>query len=83
MVKDKRKVSLLEARKIVGTYIGESNYASVARKVDTTNQNNKYRTQAKSEWLAKVSGAPEKLHSAKFNKHQLSNRLGMEREPIL
>ena len=42
-VKHKRNVSFLEARKIVGTYMGENSYASVASRADTTNQDNKYR----------------------------------------
>ena len=42
-VKYKRNVSFLEARKIMGTYMGENSYTSVARRVDTTNQDNKYR----------------------------------------
>ena len=36
-VKHKRNVSFLEARKIVGTYIGENSYISVARSADTIN----------------------------------------------
>ena len=32
----------LEVRKIVGTYIGENSYTSVAQRVDTINQDNKY-----------------------------------------
>ena len=43
-VKYKRNVSFLEARKIVETYMGENRYASVARRADTTNEDNKYRT---------------------------------------
>ena len=34
-VKHKRNMSFMEARKIVGTYIGENSYASVAWRVDT------------------------------------------------
>ena len=37
-VKHKRNVSFQQARKIVGTYMGENIYASVAPGVDTTNQ---------------------------------------------
>ena len=43
-MKHKRNVSFLEAKKIVGPYMGENSYASVAWRVDTTNQENKYRT---------------------------------------
>ena len=42
-VKHKRNVSFLEARKIEGTYMGENSYASVARRADTINQDNRYR----------------------------------------
>ena len=38
-VKHQRNVSFLEARRIVGSYIGESSYASVARRADRTNDN--------------------------------------------
>ena len=41
-VKLKRNASFLEAGKIVGAYMGENSYASVARRVDTINQGNKY-----------------------------------------
>ena len=43
-VKHKRNVSFLEARRIVKSYMGERSYASVARRVDRTNDDNKYRT---------------------------------------
>ena len=43
-MKHKRNVSFLEARRIVGSYLGESSYASIARRADRTNDNNKYRT---------------------------------------
>ena len=43
-VKHKRNVSFLEARRIVGSYMGESSYASVARRADRTNDDNKYKT---------------------------------------
>ena len=43
-VKHKRNVSFLEARRIVGSYMGESSYASVARRADRTNDDTKYRT---------------------------------------
>ena len=43
-MKHKGNVSFLEARKIVGTYMGENSYASVAWRVDRTNEDNKYRT---------------------------------------
>ena len=43
-MKHKRNVFFLEARRIVGSYMGESNYASVAHRVDRTIDNNKYKT---------------------------------------
>ena len=39
-----RCVSFLETRKIVGTYMGENSYASVARRAYSTNEDSKYRT---------------------------------------
>ena len=42
-VKHKKNVSFLDARRIVGSYMGESSYASVARRADRTNDNTKYR----------------------------------------
>ena len=42
-VKHKRNVSFLEARKIVGIYMGENSYASIARRMNTIIQENKYR----------------------------------------
>ena len=41
--KQKRDVPFLETSKIVGTYMGENSYASVARRVDTISQEDKYR----------------------------------------
>ena len=41
--KHKRNVTFLEARKIVGSYMGENAYASVAGRADPINQDNKYR----------------------------------------
>ena len=43
-VKPKKNVSFLEVTKIVGIYMGENSYASVARRANTTNRDNKYRT---------------------------------------
>ena len=42
-VKQKRNIPFLEARKIVGTYMGENSYASVAQRAVTINQENRYR----------------------------------------
>ena len=46
-VKHKKNVSFLEARKIIGTYIEENSYASVAQRANRTNEDNKCRTLVK------------------------------------
>ena len=43
-VKQQRNVPFLKGRKIVGTYLGENSYTSVARRENITNADNKYRT---------------------------------------
>ena len=43
-MKHKRNVSFQEARKIVGTNMGENSYVSVAQRADTTSEDNKYKT---------------------------------------
>ena len=64
--KHKRNVSFLEAMRIVGSYMGENSYASVARRADRNNDDdNNESTRGEidsfgSQWLAKLSGAPEK-----------------------
>ena len=63
-VKHKRNVSFLKARRIVGSYMGESSYASVARKADRTNDDSKYRTLV--EKLLKL----EANNWPKFQEHQ-------------
>ena len=75
-VKHKRNVSFPESKKIVGTYMGENSYASVAQRADTTNQDNKYRTLVEkliqleaNDWLLKNYIQPN------FTKHQLINGL--------
>ena len=71
-VKHMRNVSFLEARKIVGSYMRENSYAPVAQRVDTTNQDNKYRTlvekliQLEANDWPKFQEHLKKLHSAKF-----------------
>ena len=42
-VKHKRNVSFLEARKILGTFMSENSYASIAQRADTVNQDYRYR----------------------------------------
>ena len=71
-VKHKRNVSFLEARRIVGSYIRESSYASVAQRVDRTNDDTKYRTLLEKliklqahDW-PKFSEHLKKLHSVEF-----------------
>ena len=71
-MKHKRNVSFLEARKIVGTYMGENSYVSVAQRVDTTNQDNKYRTLMEKLIQLEANNWPnfqehlKELHSAEF-----------------
>ena len=71
-VKHKRNVSFLEARRIVGSYMGESSYASVARRVDRTNDDSKYRTFMEKLLKLEASDSPKfpehlkKLHSDEF-----------------
>ena len=71
-VKDKRNVSFLEARRIIGSYMKESCYASVAQRVDRTNDDNKYRTRAEklikleaNDWL-KFQEHLKKLYLVEF-----------------
>ena len=71
-VKHKRNLSFLEARRIVGRYMGESDHSSVARRVDRTNDDNKYRTLVKklilleaNDWL-KFQEHLKQLHSVEF-----------------
>ena len=62
--------------------MGESSYASVAQRADTTNLDKNYRTHigeidpVGNKWLAKVSGAPEKLPSAEFYQAPVHQRIG-------
>ena len=71
-VKIKRNVSFLEAWKIVGSYMEESSYAPVARKVDRTNDDTIYRTLVEklikleaNDWL-KFQEHLKKLHLDEF-----------------
>ena len=72
-VKHKRNVSFLEARRIVGSYMGESSYASVARRADRTNDDIKYRTLVEKLIKLEANDWPKfeehlkKLHSVEFN----------------
>ena len=58
-VKHKRNVTFLEAKKIVGSYMGENTYASITWRVDPIKQSNQA-DPIGTKWLVKVSGAPEK-----------------------
>ena len=79
----------LEAKKIVGTYMGENSYASVAWRADTTNQDNKYRALIEKLIELEMNDWPmiqkhlKNYTQPSFTKHQLSNRLGMGRDPML
>ena len=71
-VKHKRNVSFLEARRIVGSYMGESSYAYVARRADRINDDTKYRTLVEKLLKLKANDWPKfqkhlkKLHSDEF-----------------
>ena len=60
------------SRKLVGTYMGENSFASVARRADITNQDNKYRTLVEKSIQLEVNNWPKfqehlkKLYSAEF-----------------
>ena len=70
--KGKRNVSFLEGMKILGTYMGESSYASVAWRANTTNEDNKYRTLIENSIQLEANDWPKfqehlkKLHSTEF-----------------
>ena len=88
-MKRKKKMSFLEARKLVGTYMQESKYASVVQSVDTSNQDIKYLTLVEkltqleaNDWLM-FQEKLEKLHSADCYRAPVNNRFGMERASIL
>ena len=88
-MKHKRNVSFLEARKIAGSYMGEISYAFVARRADTTNEVNKYRTLVEKLIQLDAKDWPNFQEHLKnytrpnFTKYQLSNKLGMGRDPML
>ena len=71
-MKHKRNVCFPEARKIVGTYMGENSYTSVSQRADTTNQDNKYWILVEKLIHLEANGRPKfqeylkKLHSAEF-----------------
>ena len=71
-VKHMRNVSFLEARRIVGSYMGESSYTSVARRADRINDDTKYRTLVEKLLKLEANDWPKfqehlkKLHSDEF-----------------
>ena len=71
-VKQKRNVSFLEARRIVGSYMGESSNASVARRAVRINDDTKYRTLVEKLLKLEANDWPKfqehlkKLHSDEF-----------------
>ena len=81
-VKHKRNVSFLDARKIVGSYLGENSNASAAQRVDRTNEDNKYRILMEKLIQLKVNVWPKfheylkKLHSAKFYQAPAQQQVG-------
>ena len=64
-VKHKRNMSFLEARKIIATYMGENDDASVARRANTTNEDNKYKTRVEKSIQLEVNDWPKSLVSLK------------------
>ena len=84
-VKHKRNESFLEVRKIVGTYMGENSYASVARRMDTINQDNKYRVLVQklikleqNDW-SKFQGTWKIYTRSNFTKYHFNNNLRIKR----
>ena len=73
-------VSFLEAKKIVGPYMGENSYVSVAQRADTTNQDNKYRALVEKLIQLEMSKFQEHLkkqiHFAEFYQAPAQQRVG-------
>ena len=88
-VKHKRNMSFLEGRKIVRNNMGESSHDSVTWRVNTTKQDNKYWTLVEKLIELEANDRPKFQEHLKnytrpnFTKPQLSNRLGMEKDPML
>ena len=87
-VKHKRNVSFMEARKIVGSYIEENSYAAVARRADTTNPYDKYRTLEEkliklevNDWQ-KFQEHQKKLHTVEFYQARTQQRVGNKEKSI-
>ena len=81
-VKHKRNVSFVETRRIVGRYMGESSYTSVAWRADRTNDNNKYRKlvekliQLEANDWPKFQEHLKKLHSVEFYQTPAQQQVG-------
>ena len=81
-VKHKRNISFLEARRIVGSYMGESSYASFARRAGRTNDDSKYRTLVEKLMKLKANDWPKfqdhlkKLHSVEFYQTPAQQQVG-------
>ena len=83
-VKHKRNISFLEDRRIVGSYMGESSYASFARRADGTNDDYKHRTLVEKLIKLEANDWPKfqehlkKLHTVEFYQapaqQQVANR---------
>ena len=75
-------MSFLEARKIVGSYMGERSYASVSQRVDRTNDTNKYKTlmekliKLKANYWPKFQEHLNKIHSVKFYQAPAQQEVG-------
>ena len=81
-MKPKKKGTFQEARRIVGSYMGESSYTSVAWRADRTNENNKYRShmekliQLEANYLLKFLEPLKKLHPVEFYQAQAQQPVG-------
>ena len=81
-------MSFLEARKIFGPCIGENNYASVSRKSDTINQENKYRALVEKLIQLEPNDWPNFRSHLKnytrpnFSKHKFNNKLKTKRNAL-
>ena len=81
-VKHKRNMFFLEAKKIIGSYMGENGYSSVAQRMNTTNQDNKYRSLVEKLIQLEANDWPrfqehlKKLHSAEFYQTPAQQQVG-------
>ena len=81
-VKHKSNVFFPEARKTIGSYMGENSYASVARRANRTNDDNKYRIlmekliKLEANVWPKFQEHLKKLHSVEFYQAPAQQRVG-------